>query len=57
MHQKKKAILGLSLEQIIIIICLVIFIIIFFPIFIKMVFNTESTMSDWAEGILESLSF
>ncbi|MCK5177040.1 MAG: hypothetical protein KAQ92_04910 [Candidatus Aenigmarchaeota archaeon] len=56
MHPKKKAIIGLSLEQIIIIICLIIFLIIFFPIFMNMMFNTESTMSSWSEGILESFS-
>lgn len=55
-HERKKAVIGLSLEQVVIIIGLVLFAIIFIPIFVKIIFNTESAMGGWSDGILEKIT-
>ncbi|MCK5176777.1 MAG: hypothetical protein KAQ92_03565 [Candidatus Aenigmarchaeota archaeon] len=56
MASRRKAVLSLSLEQIISIIGMVLFAIIAIPIFVKIVFNTESAMGSWSEEIIGRLS-
>ena len=55
-YGKRKAVFGLSLEWMIIIIGLVLFAIIFIPIFVKILFNTDSAIGDWGSGIVETLT-